>query len=133
MSVDVRAQQADPRVDVDFWFDPLCKWTWLTSRWIDEAATVGKTLNQIADYAAMRAIAGVRPGAAGGQGNSILSLFEPAATPSRSLSSLDLAYLRALQRTRGNQRAPVHMNHIARLISDDLAAPSGAEPRGRRR
>lgn len=87
---------------------------------MDEGATVGKTLNQIADYAAMRAIAGVRPGAAGGEGGSILSLFEPGLAAPRSLSSLDLAYLRALQRTRGNLRAPMHMNQIERLISGEI-------------
>lgn len=29
---------AEEKTAVDFWFDPSCPWTWMTSRWVDEVS-----------------------------------------------------------------------------------------------
>ncbi len=41
MSEQTMSEQAQSTTDrVDFWFDPLCPWCWITSRWILEAEKV---------------------------------------------------------------------------------------------
>jgi hypothetical protein len=51
----------------------------INSAWVvlETEATLGKSLRQIADYAAMRGLAMVRPGMLDGSADRILDLFEP--------------------------------------------------------
>jgi 2-hydroxychromene-2-carboxylate isomerase len=36
----VREQLVSERQSVDFWFDPICPWAWMTSRWMGEVEQV---------------------------------------------------------------------------------------------
>jgi hypothetical protein len=65
---------------------------------MDRQTIVGKSIWQLADYAAMRALAGARPPDKGSiQADSILSLFDPAVSPRPAgLTDLDLTLLAGL-------------------------------------
>ncbi|THD35149.1 MAG: hypothetical protein E7773_11895 [Sphingomonas sp.] len=84
---------------------------------IDRAATVGLSLRQVADYAAMRGLAHTRPPASGGPVDTILSVLDGAATRPRELTASDSAYLRALYARDGLDSAVAERNAIARRIA----------------
>lgn len=63
----------------------------------DRRAILGKTLVQLADYATMRGLARTRPVSGDGQAmDTILALFDAAATPPPEMTAFDNAYLAAL-------------------------------------
>lgn len=79
----------------------------------------GLTLTQIADYAAMRALARTRPDRAGGP-PTILRLFKGGAA--HGLTRWDLAYLRALYATDNAMMAGQHRQAMAGRVARELAA-----------
>ena len=86
---------------------------------IDQDAAVGKTVNQLADYSAMRTLAKVR--AKGATGDTILTLFDarPADAPPapRGLTGFDAGYLKALYHGPATSRASSKVGQIARDIN----------------
>lgn len=92
----------------------------------DLDAVSGLTLLQIADHAAMRALARTDP-SSGAAGRSILGLFgdrEAGAAPAAELTGWDVAYLGALYRTMHNVRAHQQRSSIARTMRRELVRPA---------
>ncbi|WP_374147337.1 hypothetical protein [Sphingomonas sp. 28-63-12] len=84
----------------------------------DNSATLGKTVRQLADYAALRLLAKTRPPAAAGETATILSLFDQADSAAPiMMTSIDQQYLRALYKGPGNRSAGVKKNDIARNVA----------------
>jgi hypothetical protein len=97
---------------------------------VDRAAVMGKTLTQIADYAAMRTLAETRP-PQGGQGGvgSILSLFDAAAAAPAQVTAMDLAFLRGLYRAPANRNFNQQRSRITTLIGRELESGPERTPR----
>lgn len=94
------------------------------SSWVvlETGATFGKSLRQIADYAAMRGLAMVRPSELDGSEDTILSLFEPGVTESApQLTSFDQAYLTGLYKAPARRWAWSQ----ARYMADQIARETG--------
>jgi hypothetical protein len=85
---------------------------------IETGATFGKSLTQIADYAAMRGLAMVRPAELAGSTDTILALFEPASESAPpELTEFDRAYLKGLYRAQGRRWARQQVRQMADVIS----------------
>ena len=98
---------------------------------IDRQAVTGRSPRQVADYAAMRTLAMIRPKGATG-GDTILTLFDPDATPPAEMTAFDRGYLKALYGGSGTQRGATKVAMIARSIAKDAASDARAgenEPR----
>lgn len=86
---------------------------------IDRRAAEGLSVQQIADYVAMRALAMIRPRGASG-GSTILTLFDSSgAVAPLGLTPFDRGYLKALYQGSGNQRGATKVGMIARSIIKD--------------
>ncbi|MEA3016645.1 MAG: hypothetical protein QOI38_1367 [Sphingomonadales bacterium] len=88
---------------------------------IERDAAIGKTLTQLADYAAMVALAGARPPAAAAPpADTILSLFNAAAPAPARLTRLDFEYLAAVYRLPADRRATHQMAQMSERIAAAL-------------
>jgi hypothetical protein len=85
---------------------------------IETGATFGKTLDQIADYAAMRGLAMVRPAEFAARADTILALFESGAQDAPDeLTAFDLAYLKGLYSVQGQRWARQQVRQLAEAIA----------------
>jgi hypothetical protein len=94
----------------------------ITASWVvlETEATFGKTLTQIADYAAMRGLAMVRPSGLDGSEDTILDLFEAQADGSApALTEFDIAYLKGLYSMQGRRWARQQVRQVADTITRD--------------
>lgn len=100
----------------------------IVSAWVvlETGATLGKSLTQLADYAALRGLAMMRPTELDGSEDTILALFESGseAAPAE-LTEFDRAYLKSLYRVRGLSWARQQVRQMADSIASESvqAAP----------
>ena len=98
---------------------------------LDQPATVGKTINQLADYAAMRTIAQTRPVGAAASEPTILKLLDGDGTePPRELTAFDTAYLSALYHGSAEYRPITQAGIMNRAIRKSLSRAAADQPQG---
>lgn len=99
---------------------------------IDVAAIDGLSLAQVADYAAMRALAQTDPKDARTTGQpTILTLFDDRKSgepPADAITPWDQAFLKSLYKTRRTISAGLQRANMARIVRGELDAPDGTKP-----
>ncbi|MEP9360673.1 hypothetical protein [Sphingomonas sp. KR3-1] len=94
---------------------------------IDDKAVVGKSVVQIADYVAMRTLAGARPPKDGSNVDSIITLFDKGSTfTDPELTALDQGFLQGLYASRDDVNSIKQSGTIARRIVNN--SKSNAKP-----
>lgn len=93
---------------------------------VDADALLGKTLDQFADYVAMRTLAGARPPQEGSAADTILTLFDPGAAPPPGMTAVDRSFLEGLYKARPRGKAVSQASAISREIVKDSRERAGA-------
>ncbi|MBX3564659.1 MAG: hypothetical protein KF730_08800 [Sphingomonas sp.] len=95
---------------------------------LDDDALIDKSINQIAEYIAMRTLAGARPPVNGSvAADTILTLFDPGAIAPPGLTLIDRSYLEGVYKVRPTGRSVSQRNAISKLIRDNSLERSGAK------
>lgn len=94
---------------------------------IDQEATIGKTLAQIGDYVAMRALVGAKPPAVGIESDTILTLFNAGGVAPPGLTLVDKSYIAGVYDTSPMMHATSAMGRISSKIRRDAARRAQGE------
>lgn len=90
---------------------------------VDAAQTSGVEVGAIADYIALAALTDMKPDAQVPGQDTILNLFSPGATrenTARRLTSMDMAYLRGVYKTRDTSYGMNQIGKIATVMAEEL-------------
>jgi hypothetical protein len=102
----------------------------VTVKWIvviDDKAVLGKSVVQIADYLAMRTLAGARPPKDGANVDSIITLFDKDTSfTDPELTALDQGFLQGLYKSRPDMNEYKQKGEVARQIIRNTRAEAAA-------
>ena len=93
----------------------------------DREAVKGKTLHQLADYAAMRVFAQTRDASGAQAPDSILSLFDEEAVPPDGLTAFDRAFLTTLYESQPYISGQGNLQRVAHVLKKQMSREEEAD------